>query len=246
MHKLPETASPLYAKVKTYVLDAIGSGAWPRNRRVPSENELVSTLGVSRMTVHRALRELTADGHLLRIQGVGTFIAPPRPQSTLIEINNIGSEIEARGHVHRCDVLFMEPVVTDPPLTEAFEFATASSVYHSLLRHFEDEVAVQIEERFVNPELVPGYLDQDFSQVATYDYLVGATPITEVEHIITAVAADAVSAELLGLELGAPCLLLHRRTWTGSKVATVNRLTYAGGRYSLGSRYVPKPEGKPA
>ena len=33
MSKLPDTASPLYEKVKTYVLDAIGSGAWPRNQR---------------------------------------------------------------------------------------------------------------------------------------------------------------------------------------------------------------------
>lgn len=245
MQKLPETASPLYEKVKAYVIGAIGSGAWPRNQRVPSENELVSSLGVSRMTVHRALRELTEQGHLLRIQGVGTFIAPPRPQSTLIEINNIGNEIRARGHVHRSDVIFMEAVRTDEALTEAFEFTEAAEVYHSLVRHFEDDTAVQIEERFVNPELVPGYLEQDFATLSTYEYLIEATPVTEVEHIITAIGADADSAGLLGLAEGSPCLLLHRRTWSGGKVATVNRLTYAGGRYSLGSRYVPKKQGGP-
>ena len=243
MSKLPDTASPLYEKVKTYVLDAIGSGAWPRNQRMPSENELVTALGVSRMTVHRALRELTEQGHLLRIQGVGTFIAPPRPQSTLIEINNIGNEIRARGHSHRSDVVFMERLITDPVLDEAFEFAGEHEVYHSMVRHFEDDTAVQIEERFVNPELVPGYIEQDFTALSTYDYLIDATPVTEVEHIISAITADADIADLLDLPEGAPCLLLHRRTWSGSKVATVNRLTYAGGRYSLGSRYAPKNVG---
>ncbi|TJV68632.1 MAG: GntR family transcriptional regulator [Mesorhizobium sp.] len=96
MIRLTETAGPLYEKVKDYVLGNIGSGNWPKDRRLPSENELVSTLGVSRMTVHRALRELTSEGHLLRIQGVGTFVAPPKPQSALIEIRNIAGEIAAR------------------------------------------------------------------------------------------------------------------------------------------------------
>lgn len=56
MTALSDSASPLYEKVKDFVLGNIGSGKWARNSRLPSENELVSTLGVSRMTVHRALR----------------------------------------------------------------------------------------------------------------------------------------------------------------------------------------------
>ena len=97
MDVLSDSASPLYEKVKDFVLGNIGSGKWARNTRLPSENELVSALGVSRMTVHRALRELTSEGHLRRIQGVGTFVAPPKPQSTLIEISNIATEIRGRG-----------------------------------------------------------------------------------------------------------------------------------------------------
>ncbi len=71
MNTLSDSASPLYEKVKDFVLGNIGSGKWARNSRLPSENELVSALGVSRMTVHRALRELTSEGHLRRIQGGG-------------------------------------------------------------------------------------------------------------------------------------------------------------------------------
>ena len=59
------------------------------------------------------------------------------------------------------------------------------------------------------------------------------------EHVISAVAADAETAALLMLKPGDPCLLLDRRTWSGTAVATVNRLVYAGHRYSLGSRYTP-------
>lgn len=237
---LPSSAVPLYEKVKEYVLANIGSGAWGRNQKLPSENDLVASLGVSRMTVHRALRELTSQGHLLRIQGVGTFVAPPKPQSALIEINNIANEIEGRGGRHLAKVVVLETILASPDLAAAFEFSKRRPVGHSLIVHHDNGVPVQLEERFVNSALVPDYEKQDFEATTTFDYLQQSTPLTEVEHVISAVAVDAETAKLLMIEPGAPCLLLHRRTWSGASIATVNRLVYAGGRYSLGSRYSPK------
>ena len=64
-------AGPLYLAVKQLIHERIDSGAWPPNFRVPSENELVSELGVSRMTANRALRELASEGVIKRVQGRG-------------------------------------------------------------------------------------------------------------------------------------------------------------------------------
>lgn len=236
---LPETAGPLYEKVKDYVLANIGSGRWGRDHKLPSEHDLVAALGVSRMTVHRALRELTSQGYLLRIQGVGTFVAPPKPQSTLIEVANIASEISQRGGRHAARVIVLETIEAWPELIAAFEFGRRAPVAHSVVVHFENGVPVQLEERFVNALLVPDYDKQDFEATTTYDYLQRSTPMTEVEHVISAIAADEETARLLMMAAGDPCLLLHRRTWSGPNVATVNKLTYAGSRYSLGSRYAP-------
>jgi GntR family histidine utilization transcriptional repressor len=239
MTALSDSASPLYEKVKDFVLGNIGSGTWARNSRLPSEHELVSTLGVSRMTVHRALRELTSEGHLRRVQGVGTFVAPPRPQSTLIEISNIIAEIKGRGSRHRAEVVVLERIHRpEPELLLAFEFNTSKPVDHSVVIHFENDLPVQLEERYVNPALVTGYVEQDFTRNATYDYLQNATPLTEVEHLISAVPATEVHARLLQIRVGDSCLVLNRKTWTGAIVATVNTLTYVGSRYSLGSRYL--------
>jgi GntR family histidine utilization transcriptional repressor len=239
MITLPEDASPLYERVKGYILQNISDGTWPLNYRLPSENDLVATMGVSRMTVHRALRELTAAGFLKRLQGVGTFVKQPEPRSGLLEINNIAAEITARGNRHTSSVISLETVTASSELAVQFEFQGRRKVFHSIVVHFEDGVAVQLEERYVNPQLVPGYDAQDFSRGTTYDYLMKATPVTELEHLISAVAADPQVAELLRVPLGAPCLLLRRRTWSGANVATVNNLTYVGSRYSLGTRYHP-------
>ncbi|MEI9986622.1 MAG: GntR family transcriptional regulator [Aliidongia sp.] len=64
-----ETAAvPLYLGIKHMLMAKIATGEWPPRHRVPSENELVARLGVSRMTINRALRELAQDGVLLRVQ----------------------------------------------------------------------------------------------------------------------------------------------------------------------------------
>lgn len=48
---------PLYERVKEQIKEKIASGEWLTNHRIPSENEMVDMLGVSRMTANRALRE---------------------------------------------------------------------------------------------------------------------------------------------------------------------------------------------
>ena len=72
---LPDAPQPIYAKLKQAISLKITSGQWQVNQRIPSESEVVKALGVSRMTVNRALRELTAEGFLVRHQGLGTFVA---------------------------------------------------------------------------------------------------------------------------------------------------------------------------
>ena len=60
---------PLYQRVKQLISQKIYEGSWAVNKKIPSESELVNQLGCSRMTVNRALRELTTEGLLVRIKG---------------------------------------------------------------------------------------------------------------------------------------------------------------------------------
>jgi GntR family histidine utilization transcriptional repressor len=75
------SAAPLarYERVKEHIRTRILSGEWRPGDRIPSEMTLVGELGVSRMTINRALRELTEQGVLTRFSGVGTFIAEEKP-----------------------------------------------------------------------------------------------------------------------------------------------------------------------
>ncbi|EOT28755.1 hypothetical protein C805_00276 [Eubacterium sp. 14-2] len=66
---------PLYQQLMDILIDAIDSGKWEANKKIPSENELSATYGLSRMTVRSVLTDLVKEGRLYRVQGIGTFVA---------------------------------------------------------------------------------------------------------------------------------------------------------------------------
>ncbi len=228
---------PLYDQVKRFVAERIASGEWPRDHRIPSENQLTRDFGVSRMTVNRALRELAAEGILVRVRGVGTFVAETKPQSTVVELKNIADEIAARGHRHSCDVHVLWAEKADPTTAWAFGLPTGARIFHSLLVHRENDIAVQLEDRYVNPVVAPDYLEQDFTVTTPNAHLVRVAPPDRVEHVIEAILPDPYTARLLAIEPNEPCLLLRRRTWSGGTVASTARLVHPGSRYRLGGSF---------
>lgn len=235
--QLGDTPAPLYARVKQMITQQISSGTWPPHYRVPSESELVAELGFSRMTINRALRELTAEGLLVRMQGVGTFVAEPKGQAALFEVHNIADEIASRGHVHRAEVIVLDEVKASPERAMALGLREGQTLFHSLLVHFENGVPVQIEERYVNPLVAPDYLRQDFTLITPNAYLMALAPMTEGEHVVEAVLASAAECKLLKIERGEPCLLIRRRTWSGRQVVASTRLLYPGSRYRLEGKF---------
>ena len=110
MSKPNLSLQPLYLQVKRYILDNIGSGKWSAATRVPSENEIVKSFKVSRMTANRALRELRDEGVLVRIAGVGSFVADRHARAHPLQIRGIADEIRDRGHVHRAEIVSRERV----------------------------------------------------------------------------------------------------------------------------------------
>jgi len=232
-----KTPLPLYERVKKHILDGVKRGEWTDGSRLPSEHELRAALGVSRMTVHRALRELSSDGLVTRVQGVGTFVSTPKPQSPLLEIVDIGDDITSRGHRHSLRLVKLEAVQASAELAVIFEQRPGARLFHSIVVHMQDEIPVQLEERFVTPFFAPRYLEQDFSKETTMHYLRGIAPATEVEHSVSAVRPDSRICMLLNIDRQEVCLRLTRKTWVGAAPATKNYFTYPGSRYSLGSRY---------
>jgi GntR family transcriptional regulator, histidine utilization repressor len=223
--------SPAYQGIKDFILARIDAGEWREGDQVPSENELAREFRVARMTVNRALRELTAEQVLTRVQGAGTFVARPKYESTLVAIRSISDEILARGHRYRAEVLELGVLPADAALAIETGLAVNDRLYYSRVLHFENDVPVQLEERWVNPAAAPEYASQDFTHITPNQYLMREAPLQRVEYRIEALAPDGETRTRLAMAEAEPCLVLHRRTWSRALVASVADLWHPGSRY---------------
>lgn len=83
------SASPLYQQLMEDIKLDIGNNKYVPGERIPSESELASIYNVSRITVRRAVSELCDEGYLVKQQGRGTFVTPPKITRKIMQDNNV-------------------------------------------------------------------------------------------------------------------------------------------------------------
>ncbi len=222
---------PAFQRVKNYVLAQIRNGVWKEGDTIPAEEALAREFGVSRMTVNRAIRELSDERIVDRVRGAGTFVAQQKYQATLIEIRNIADEIAARGHRHRSELHQLERTKASETLARRFGVQAEDALFHSLVVHFENDLPIQVEDRHVNPKVAPDYMGQDFSSQTPNVYLMRVAPLEGVSFEIEACAPSSRIRELLLMLPHEPCLVLHRQTHSIGQVASIVSLWHPASRY---------------
>lgn len=239
----PETpvdpTTPRYQQLKAHIVASIQAGELRPRDRVPSEQDLVRRFGVSRMTANRALRELASAGVVVRQSGVGTFVADVQASSHALKVRNIADEIRERGHAHSARVVKLGKASATPEVAARLGLRPGATVFHSQIVHFENDLPIQAEDRYVSPQAAPDYLRQDFSRTTPNEYLSKVAPLQTVEHVIRAETAARRIRTMLRMTAGEPCLVIHRRTWSGDRPVSVADLYHPGRRYELTAGAAP-------
>jgi GntR family transcriptional regulator, histidine utilization repressor len=228
-----------YARVKQHLKQGLASGRWPPGALMPSEAELVAEFGVSRMTVNRAIRELQSEGLVARSQGVGTFAAPLHRVSSTLTLRDLQEEIQSRGHRHHAEVHLQRAEAAPPALAAQLGVAAGSEVFHTLIVHFENGLALQCEDRYVNPACAPAYLEADFTRTTPTHVLFETTALWRAQYALEAARPTAQEARLLQIGADEPCLIVVRRTFTRDAAITIARLVHPGTRYVVEGSFSP-------
>lgn len=230
---------PMYQQLKDLIIQQISAGELRPSDRVPSENELVESMNVSRMTANRALRELTDEGYVRRVAGRGTFVADLRAGSHVLEVHNIADEILSRGHVHSCEVIRQSLQHARGEVASALSVEQGCDVFHLLLVHRENGLPIQLEDRHIVAEFAPDCLDQDFTRDTPSAYLTRIAPLQEAEQVVRATLPNAAVRKHLQMGADEPGLVVIRRTWADGRPVTFARLHHPGSRYELTGQYTP-------
>lgn len=222
-------SGPLYAAVKTRVLQSLMDGEWPQGARVPTESELGERYGVSVGTVRKALGELVAERVLVRQPGRGTFAARHDRDHMLDAFYNI-VDVHGRKEFPTSDLLSFRRTVADTVVARHLGLAQGAPVieFEHLLRLqgepvIYDKVAVP---RAAFPALNETLLrNRDMTIFGLYQTRFGVT-VTRLDEWIRAAGAPPAAARHLKVRRGAAVLAVERVAQTYDTTAVEYRKRY--------------------
>lgn len=223
--------SRIIAALRQSILD----GSLPPGRQLPRETELAGQYGVSRMTMNKALTQLTSEGFLVRRKRSGTFVAQPRGQAAVMEINDIEQEVAELGFAYAWRLNAIETRSLTEAERSILDMAPEPGGRTLVLEglHMARGEPFCLELRAINPDAVPAALEQDFNRVVPGQWLLRSMPFSAANHRVRAINAAGRDARLLDVALGTACLEILRKTWIEQTWVTHVRLLYSGELHQL-------------
>ncbi|MFW6090636.1 MAG: GntR family transcriptional regulator [Actinomycetota bacterium] len=205
---------------------------FPAGTPLKPERALSEELGASRSTVRQALLELAVEGRIVRMQGRGTFVAPPK-ETLPLQLRSYTEDWRARGRIPGSRLLEMRVEPAEPVVAEQLGLDVDAPVLLVERLRLTDGVPMALEIVHLDSTRFEGLSELLGDDVSLYEVLRGwsVEPATAEQTIETVLASPQV-AHLLDAEVGTPVLLLTRRTsdQSGSAFEFV-RSVYRGDRY---------------
>ncbi len=164
------SSTPLYILVKDYIIKLILSGEYPPNSQLPTEYELMKTLGVGRATVRTALSQLENEGTIVKKHGVGTFVAERGKAFGFEPFISLSFTLEKIGLKSTNSVVGLEKVtVRDGILASRWE--QDLEVFHIKRLRQAESYTIAIEDFYVTKELYNKLEGADMSESIAHTLL---------------------------------------------------------------------------
>ncbi|MFT7723929.1 MAG: GntR family transcriptional regulator [Roseateles sp.] len=205
----PSGSLPLYVQLERALRQAIGAGVLGPDDSLPPERELAARLGVSRITVRKALDALATDGLLISRRGAGNFVAPaPHVEKQFGKLSSFSEDMRARGLVPSSEWLRRSEGVVSADEALKLGLSPGSTVYrfHRLRR--ADGRPMAIETATVVGSALPA-LDAVGDSLYQALEALGRRPVRALQRL-TATLLDEEQARLLAVAPGSAGLLVER------------------------------------
>jgi GntR family transcriptional regulator len=233
---------PLYYQIEEWIRGQIASGQLKPGDMLAPEIALSEELGVSRLTLRQALKNLTNDGLLIRKRAKGTFIAPQRSKITFQHEQLLGVTDAAGDMGFTIHSRVLEQVLIPATGTLMRELQLPSSEQVILIRRLRSagNEPIVIETTCHPYQLFPELLSMDLSDRSIYailEELYQARPREALDSFVASVASKE-EARLLEIEDGAPVMRFQRTGYDkDGGPMEFTRSVYRADRYQFVIRY---------
>lgn len=233
-------STPLYVQLKNIIRSKISSEEWLPNTMIPSENELSSIYGISRMTARNVITQLVAEGLLYRIPGKGTFVNEAKIEITGLSYTGLRSQLESQGQKVETKLLSIERVKCDEYVARKLNIAPNDEIYKIKRMRTANGIPVSYHKSFVpcalckNLEAYDLENDQLCKILSEHFSLNRARVVETLESYI----ADVPKAEILGITPGFPLIMLQDTIATNSgEIFEYTRVYFRGDKIKLRLEY---------
>ena len=208
---------------------------------IPSERQLTSDLGVSRLTIRAALDELVRDGYLDRRHGSGTYVTEPKIAQPLT-LTSFSEDMRRRGMVPGSRTLELASTSAGARMARRLQVSPAERLVRVKRLRLADAEPMALEVLHIPEVLVPGLTRADLEDRSFYDLMkerygiVIASGTQSIEPTVT----NEEESEVLGVPLHTPAFLFERTTVSESgRIVEFVRSIYRGDRYRLVADLTP-------
>jgi GntR family transcriptional regulator len=212
---LPVRGLAAYLQIEQELASRIERGALTPGERLPAERHLAADLGVSRMTLRQARARLEHRGLIARAPGRGTFVAEPKLHQRATTLRGFFRETVGQGVVPATRTVEKSAIYATRALATNLNLRIGEEVYKVVRLRSGRGTPVVLETSFFPASVLPGLIELDLDHQSIYrlmDDRYGAGPVRG-EQTMEAVAAESPEAELLGVPVGSPLMMLERTAW---------------------------------
>ena len=207
---------PKYYMLKLALLERIKAGELRPDEALPTETELIEQYGVSRITVRRALSELTSERYIYRIQGKGSYVNGKREEAVLCNTphaENYARLIELSGLVPKRAGLRSELVPCPEADAAVLGLHTGEPALLAERIYYASGTPTILISSYISTQALPGIERYDLTKDSIWHILHSEMghDILAKSRSIKAISAEARIARHLNVITGYP-LLLNRYT----------------------------------
>lgn len=227
-------STPKYLQVRRKLRDALENDALRPEDALPTERDLADELGVSRITIRKAIGALVDEGLLQRRQGAGTFVTDGRAriEKSSSRITSFSEDMIARGLTPRSQWIGRSDGFVTPEEALAMGLSPGSRVFRFSRIRFANDMPMALESSTIDAACLES---AEAVETSLYEALAakGKRPVRALQRL-RAIAFDEERAALLGLPPGSPGLLIERRGFDrGGRLIELTTSYYRGDAYDF-------------
>ena len=203
---------PLWHQAEMSLRELIERGDWASGSQIPNEDRLCEMLGISRITVRHALRNLEEAGLLRREHGRGTFVRSATVVAGVRGLTSFTDEMKTLALAPGTRLLEAHRIEADGEIADALEISPGDGVVQLRRLRLGNGMPIGIQTTHLPEFRVPGLFEDALNVQSLYAWLrdrCGITPVKakEVYRVGSVAARD---AEMIQLKAGTPAFEVER------------------------------------